>query len=165
MDRVTRRIGESIEFVDGKGYAKLSHEESARLLFEKLAEYEDIELTPDEIKLFLSDFGFKVIKRNQELKKELQENKEIISKMARRIKAFEENTFNMNWIPVSERLPEGTERVIVTLENEMVLEVFFISGEFKFHEGLPSGGMKKVCPDNPVVAWQPLPKPYEEELL
>ena len=68
--------------------------------------------------------------------------------------------FKMNWIPVSERLPEGTERVIVTLENKMVLEVFFISGEFKFHEGLQAG-MKKISPNNPVIAWQTLPKPYK----
>lgn len=43
MSRITRRIAgsRSIEFVDGQGYANLSHEESVRLLFEKLADCED----------------------------------------------------------------------------------------------------------------------------
>ena len=49
MKRITRRIGESIDFVDGKGYANLPHKEGVRLLFEKLAEYEDIEMTADEL--------------------------------------------------------------------------------------------------------------------
>lgn len=41
MERLTRRIGSSIDFVDGKGYGNMSHEEGVRLLFERLAEYED----------------------------------------------------------------------------------------------------------------------------
>lgn len=72
MERITKRIGKSIDFVDSQGYANLSHKEGVRLLFEKLAEYEDIGLTPEGIKLFLSDFGVTVTKRNKELIKELQ---------------------------------------------------------------------------------------------
>jgi hypothetical protein len=41
MDRITRRIGDIIEFVDGKGYANLSQEESIKILFKTLAECED----------------------------------------------------------------------------------------------------------------------------
>jgi len=55
MDRVTRRIGDTVDFVDGKGYSNLSHAESVRLLFNTLADYEDIGMTPDEI--------YKVIKQ------------------------------------------------------------------------------------------------------
>lgn len=40
---------------------------------DKLSEYEDIGLTPDEIKHFLKDFGFTVAMRNRKLIKELQE--------------------------------------------------------------------------------------------
>lgn len=41
MARITRRIGDIVEFVDGKGYAKLTQEEEKRLLFDTLAECED----------------------------------------------------------------------------------------------------------------------------
>ena len=41
MERITRRIGESIDFVDGKGYASLSNQEKVRLLFTTLAKAED----------------------------------------------------------------------------------------------------------------------------
>lgn len=42
MGRITRRIaGDIVEFVDGKGYANLSQEESMKLLFQTLAECED----------------------------------------------------------------------------------------------------------------------------
>lgn len=43
MDRITRRIGDTIEFVDGNGngYSKLSQEESVRFLFKTLADCED----------------------------------------------------------------------------------------------------------------------------
>lgn len=41
MERITRRIGESVDFVDGKNYATLSHEEKVRLLFNSLADCED----------------------------------------------------------------------------------------------------------------------------
>lgn len=50
MERITRRIGNSIDFVGNKGYANLSHEEKVRLLFERLAEYEETGLSPEEIK-------------------------------------------------------------------------------------------------------------------
>ena len=72
MERITRRIGTTIDFVDGKGYANLPHKEGVSLLFGKLAEYEDLELTPDEIKLFLSDWGMGFIMENRKLKKEVQ---------------------------------------------------------------------------------------------
>lgn len=93
MERITKRIGGSIDFVDGKGYAKLSHKESTRLLFEKLAEYEDIGLTPEEIKSFLRYFGITVTMINRELKEQHEEDKKIISKMAGRIKKFEDKYF------------------------------------------------------------------------
>lgn len=49
VDRITRRIGNSIDFVDGK-YANLSQGQKMRLLFEKLANYEDTEMIPEDIK-------------------------------------------------------------------------------------------------------------------
>lgn len=49
MDRLTRRIGKTIEFVDGKGYANLSLADGQRLLFKRLADYEDCWLSPEQI--------------------------------------------------------------------------------------------------------------------
>lgn len=56
MNRITRRVaGDSIEFVDGKGYANLSHEESMKLLFKKLADCEDkLEGQNNALKAFFS---------------------------------------------------------------------------------------------------------------
>ena len=41
MERVTRRIGDTVDFIDGKGYSGLNNEESMRLLFKTLANCED----------------------------------------------------------------------------------------------------------------------------
>ncbi|MNW50767.1 hypothetical protein D3C74_282270 [compost metagenome] len=43
MNRITRRIAgtDTIELVDGKGYANLTHEEVVRLLFKTIADCED----------------------------------------------------------------------------------------------------------------------------
>lgn len=43
----------------------------------KLKEYEDIGLTPEEIKYFLKDFGVRLVKENRELKKQYKEDKRI----------------------------------------------------------------------------------------
>ena len=44
---------------------------------EKLAEYEDIGLTPEEIKYFLKDFGISLLMENRALKKQRKESEEI----------------------------------------------------------------------------------------
>lgn len=69
------------------------------------------------------------------------------------------------WIPVSSGIypEEISQRVLATLKNEMVLEVWYISNEFKYLETIPGGGLKKVSEFNPVVAWKPLPEPYKED--
>lgn len=41
MERITKRIGDSIDFVDGSGYANLSHKDTVKLLFKTLADCED----------------------------------------------------------------------------------------------------------------------------
>lgn len=64
-----------------------------RDIYNKLAEYEDIGMTADEIKYFLKDFGISQAIEIRELKRQQEEDKEIISKMAERIRRFEEKLF------------------------------------------------------------------------
>lgn len=70
MKRLTELVGDSWiarqERINGK-YP------TDRDVYNKLAEYEDIGLTPEEIKYFLKDFGITITMRNRELIKELQE--------------------------------------------------------------------------------------------
>lgn len=172
MDRITKRIGTSIDFVDGKGYANLPHKEGVRLLFEKLAEYEDIGIEPKRLKEFLGNFGISIVMKNIKLMNELQENKEIISKMAKRLKAFEENTFNTNWISVNERLPSDEE--CSKFDNLHPLSRKFLCtikiGDFNPEPRLlfysKVFGWKYGADDynEYVIAWQPLPEPYKEVL-
>ena len=42
MERITRRIGDIVELIDGKGYASLSRAETDRLIINTLAECEDV---------------------------------------------------------------------------------------------------------------------------
>lgn len=50
MKRITRRLPNgSIEFIDGKGYANMSHADGMRVLFERLASYEDTGYFPPEV--------------------------------------------------------------------------------------------------------------------
>lgn len=70
MKRLTELVGDNWiarqERINGK-YP------TDRDVYNKLAEYEDIGLTPEEIKYFLKDFGITITMRNRELIKELQE--------------------------------------------------------------------------------------------
>ena len=52
------------------------------------------------------------------------------------------------WIPCKERLPEPTQEVLVTGINGCVYTSRIVHGEFEY------GGN--------VIAWMPLPEPYEE---
>lgn len=58
------------------------------------------------------------------------------------------------WIPVEERLPKNYENVLVSCQNGEV--------DYGFHDK-DSGWVLDYVDDKayPVLAWQPLPEPYE----
>ena len=53
------------------------------------------------------------------------------------------------WIPVSERLPDVSQRYLVYTKQDEVMTDFFMGDEF--------------MQGDDIIAWQPLPKPYKEE--
>ena len=75
------------------------------------------------------------------------------------------------WIPVSERLPDGYENaeieVLISIKEEYFEDLFdettfalFYPGTGKFHTVYGNG---LEIPEEMVVAWMPLPEPYESE--
>lgn len=66
------------------------------------------------------------------------------------------------WIPCSEKYPEwGTKSYLVCLKNGGIfMAICSYVGEFK---EISSLGIRDFSEDNPVIAWKPLPEPYEVE--
>lgn len=91
-------------------------------------------------------------------------HKVIISEIQATIDIFVDSmkNYNSGWIPCSERLPKPfpSGAVLVCLKNGCIcMAMSFSSGEFKEISTL---GVREFCKDNPVVAWQELPKSYHE---
>lgn len=69
------------------------------------------------------------------------------------------------WIPCSERLPENQpswisgEIYIISLKQNRTVKLA------KYKEQKWIGSFGRVIPDDDVIAWQPLPEPYNPELL
>ena len=59
------------------------------------------------------------------------------------------NTSTDGWIPCSERLPDKTDKYMVTLEDGRVTQSVYDYGFRRFI----------LCPD--AIAWQPLPQAYQ----
>ena len=70
------------------------------------------------------------------------------------------------WIPVTEKEPTKGERVLMTLKNdeadkEVVIGTMSMNLDGKFH--IDDCGALYVFDMPTVIAWMPLPKPYETE--
>ena len=65
------------------------------------------------------------------------------------------------WIPCSERLPEGIGQVIIQTNGGAIHEVFYKGKNDYGHEvWMRLGG--GIYWDDEVIAWMPLPEPYKE---
>lgn len=64
------------------------------------------------------------------------------------------------WIPYSERLPldEVVPQLVCLKNGHVCIAICLGDGEFK---EISSFGTRNFSKDNPVIAWQPLPAPYE----
>lgn len=60
------------------------------------------------------------------------------------------------WIPVSKRLPESNDIVLVTLNDSHVAEASYFNQHWVYYAG-------EAFESNYPVAWMPLPEPYGKE--
>lgn len=83
------------------------------------------------------------------------------------VRDFPYVTATQRWIPVSERLPEECGEYICTMSNGGVQECGFVPSDMKElvagWSTCEADGFKKLDYQD-IIAWQPLPKPYEVEM-
>lgn len=75
----------------------------------------------------------------------------------------------MNWIKRTEKTPENETIVLVTVEDGTITDAGIAIGRqvltaFYDEDGsFQAIGYGNVCLDEDVVAWSPMPEPYDEE--
>ena len=66
----------------------------------------------------------------------------------------------LKWIPVSDRLPEGSLSLhLVSLKNNCVYQATYSN----FSNRWFVVGVGEIDDNNPVIAWRPMPEPYTAE--
>ena len=82
---------------------------------------------------------------------------EIVKKEAEKL-GTDTNVGSNGWIPCSERLPEPIRPVLVTLRNWMNDKYIVRVGRFHTDHWKTDEG---IVENSVVIAWQPLPQPYQ----
>ena len=72
----------------------------------------------------------------------------------------------MNWIPITDRLPDETGAYLVTVKSKGPFGTHVIVGQWEQPEGQltfdsDNKGKWKWMGQHEVIAWMPLPKPFE----
>lgn len=104
----------------------------------KLMEYEDTELDPEEVER-INDFDK--------------------SQSGKMLKKLNEEQRKHRWIPVSERLPDSNDYILLSFSNFSLPMVGRFEDE-AFYLGDDDEGDTCVSQDLFVNAWRPLPEPY-----
>lgn len=141
MKRFTKRIGEHVYYTMGKYEETLPAEcesQDVRLILKHLADYEDLNLTPEEIRSILHDGGIKIAMRNRELR-ELAE---------------------LPWKKAPKNLPDKAGNYICTVKWEdgsvSVKQVWF-------HNGIRTDILWELDGmEAPVTHWMEFPEPPKE---
>lgn len=84
---------------------------------------------------------------------------DIVAGMRQIASVIEEQPKIGEWIPCSERLPEPIRPVLVTLKNWMNDKCFVRVGRFHTDHWKTDEG---IVENSVVLAWQPLPQPFQK---
>lgn len=133
-------LGEADDCDPRDDYCKETYEEDCTCdycaiqeCFDRLAAYEDTDIAPDQFQVINEEY--------QKMAKELAELRQ-----------------QNRWIPVSERLPDYNEEVLITDGKYVTIDERYFLENTEDGEAYTWG----INGWNDVVAWMPLPEPYKE---
>lgn len=96
--------------------------------------------------------------------------KELVDEMARGIKidsvliteegvVFKKEKPEQRWIPMTERLPDVAQRVLLSGHGQVMIGMLHSFGKYS----LEPTGISYVYPKDDIEAWMPLPEPYKDD--